>query len=157
MCTCGVCNESCSLSLFDFRARSFLLSRAIQDFIDDPPILRLFRGEMFISIDRFSDQFNVLIAIFSDNLVDFLANCQQLSAFVLDVRSGASRHAGRVMQHHSRVWQRRAHTFLAVREQQTTHRSRASKCHRSNFTLRVVHGVHNRHRRHDLPAFRVDV
>jgi hypothetical protein len=63
-----------SLSLCIFPRRFILLSGAVQHFVDDPPVLRLLRGEVLISVDRFPDQLDVLVAIFSDNFVDLLAN-----------------------------------------------------------------------------------
>ena len=63
-----------SLSLCIFPRRFILLSGAVQHFVDNPPVLRLLRGEVLISVDRFPDQLDVLVAIFSDNFVDLLAN-----------------------------------------------------------------------------------
>ena len=65
---------SLSLSFYIFPRRFLLLSGAVQHFVDDPPVLRLLRGEVLISVDRFPDQLDVLVAIFGDNFVNLLAN-----------------------------------------------------------------------------------
>ena len=65
---------SLSLSFYIFPRRFILLSGAVQHFVDDPPVLRLLRGEVLISVDRFPDQLDVLVAIFGDNFVNLLAN-----------------------------------------------------------------------------------
>src|SRR3954447_17065336 len=125
--------------------------------IDDAVVLRLFGGHEVVALGVVADLVVVLLRVLRDDVVEALADVDDLLGVDLDVCGLALEGGADLVNQDLRVGQRHALALGAAGEQQRAHRHRDADADRLHVGLDELHRVVDREAGVDGAARRVDV
>src|SRR3954451_11553692 len=129
----------------------------LNDAVDDLVLLRLLRAHEVVALGVLRDLLQRLARVLGDDLVEPLADVDDLLGVDLDVRGLTGEAARDLVDQDLRVGQRHPLLRRATGEQQGTHAHRDADADRRHVGLDELHRVVDREARVDRTAGRVDV
>src|SRR3954447_19665106 len=127
------------------------------DPVDDSVLLGLLRGHEVVALGVLADLLDRLARVLGDDLVELLAQLDDLAGVDLDVGGLALESRGDLVDQDLRVGQRHALALRAAGEEQRAHRHRDADADRLHVGLDELHRVVDREARVHRAAGRVDV
>src|SRR4051794_6234729 len=129
----------------------------LDDPVDDPVLLGLLRGHEVVALGVLGDLLDRLARVLGDDLVELLAQLDDLAGVDLNVGGLALETRGDLVDQDLRVGQRHALALRAAGQEQRAHRHRDADADRLHVGLDELHRVVDREARVHRPAGRVDV